>query len=98
MKTRTFLTSLLVTTGLVCLTSLPAVAQGGGGGGGGGMGRGMRGGILNEEQQTKMQEAMQASATERTQLQEKLNAARADAVKAALDKSATEASVKAKVE
>ncbi len=97
MKTSMLVTSLLLASGLA------AFAQPGGGGMGGGMGGGFgggrgRGGILTEEQQTKVTDAVQAQQTERNTLNEKLNAAQADAVKAALAKDAKEADVRAKVE
>ncbi len=91
MKTRTFLIPLLVATGVFCGTAYQAAAQAGPGG------RGM-GGVLTQEQRTKLREAMQASQTEVTQLNEKLAAAQKEAIKAALAKNADEKTVRPKVE
>jgi Spy/CpxP family protein refolding chaperone len=90
MKTRTFLTHILAVAGLLSLTALPALAQAPGGGG--------PGGILTQEQRTKMREAMQGSQTDLTQLNEKLAAAQKDALKAVLAKDADEKTVRAKIE
>jgi Spy/CpxP family protein refolding chaperone len=98
MKTRTFLTSLLLVAGLACGTAFEAAAQGGGGGGGGGGGRGMGMGMrgaLTPEQVTQINDAVQADMVALTQ---KLTDAQKAAVTAALAKDATEASVKAKLE
>lgn len=56
------------------------------------------GGMLTPDQRTKMREAMQASQTELTQLNEKLAAAQKEALTAALAKDASEKTVRAKVE
>jgi spore coat protein CotH len=75
-----------------------------GGEGGPGMGgRGMRGGMMGggitdaitQEQRTKINEAVQADVSTLTQ---KLTNAQKDAVKAAMDKNAIEASIKTKIE
>ena len=89
MKTRTFLTSGIVALSLLCGLATQAVAQAQGGG---------RGGVLTQEQRTKMREAMQGSSSEMTQLTEKLAAAQKEAVKAALAKDADEKSVRPKIE
>ena len=91
MKTRTFLTSGIVAASLLCGLATQAFAQAQGGGGG-------RGGVLTQEQRTKMREAMQASQSDMTQLTEKLAAAQKEAVKAALAKDADEKSVRPKIE
>ena len=76
MKMTTFLTPVLVATGLLCASAFPAAAQAPGG-------RGMGGG-LTQDQRTKMREVMQASQSELTQLNEKLAAAQKEALRAAL--------------
>jgi Spy/CpxP family protein refolding chaperone len=100
MKTRSFLTRTLLVAGLICATPFITNAQqgGGGGGGGGGQGRGMFAGILTQEQQTKIREAMQASQDQMTQLREKLTAAQKEAVTAALAKDANEKTVREKID
>lgn len=90
MKTTTLLTHLLVAAGLLCPAPFQASAQAPGGPGGGG--------ILTQEQRTKMRETMQASQTDLTQLNEKLAAAQKAAVSAALAKDADEKTVRAKIE
>ena len=90
MKTRTFLTHILVAVGLLCAAAFQAVAQAPGGGG--------SGGILNQEQRTKMRETMQASQADLASLTNKLAVAQKDAVKAALAKDADAQSVRAKIE
>lgn len=90
MKTTTFLVPILVATGLLCVTALPAAAQAPGGGG--------RGGILTQEQREKMRTSMQASQTQLTQLNEKLAAAQKEALTAMLAKDATEKTVQPKIE
>ncbi len=90
MKTTTFLAPILVAAGLLGATTFPAAAQAPGGGG--------MGGGLTQEQRTKMREAMQASQSELTQLNEKLAAAQKEAVTAALAKDANEKTVRAKIE
>lgn len=89
MKTRTFLVSALVATGLLCASALPTAAQAPGGG---------RGGMLTQDQRAKMREAMQASQSEMTRLNEKLAAAQKEALAAMLASNASDASVRAKVE
>ena len=56
------------------------------------------GGMLTQDQRTKMREAMQASQSELTQLNEKLAAAQKEAVAAALAKDASEKTVRPKIE
>ena len=90
MKMTTFLTPVLVATGLLCASAFPATAQAPGG-------RGMGGG-LTQDQRTKMREAMQASQSELTQLNEKLAAAQKEALTAALAKDASEKTVRPKIE
>jgi hypothetical protein len=114
MKTRTLLISLLVIACLACGIAIQAIAQGPGGGGGGmgggmgmggmgggggmgGMGGGMGGftpppGSLTQEQSTKLREAVPADKTTA------LTDAQKAAVVAAIDKNATEATVKAKID
>ena len=84
----------------------PASAGGGGGfggggggfgGGGGGFGGGGRGGLLTPEQTTTVNDALAADSVY-TNLQAKLVVAQKEAVTAALDAKATDASVKAKVQ
>ena len=70
---------------------------GGGGAGGGGFGGGGRGGLLTQEQTTTVNDALAADSVY-TNLQAKLVVAQKDAVTAALDAKATDASVKAKVQ
>jgi Spy/CpxP family protein refolding chaperone len=91
MKTRTLVISLLVIAGLACGIAIQAVAQQGGGFGGGMQ----MPGALTQEQRTKINEAVQA---DMAALTAKLTEAQTAAVKAALAKDATEASVKAKIE
>jgi Spy/CpxP family protein refolding chaperone len=90
MKTRTFLTHILVAVGLLSAAAFQAVAQAPGGGG--------PGGILTQEQRTKMRETMQALQADLTPLTNKLATAQKDAVKAALAKDADEKIVRAKIE
>lgn len=94
MKTRTFLTHIVVAAGLLCPVAFQAFAQAPGGGGGGGM----MGGVLTQEQRTKLRESMQASQAELTPLTEKLVAAQKEALKAALAKTPDEKVVRAKIE
>lgn len=89
MKTRTFLASTLVAAGLLCAAPFHAVAQAPGGG---------MGGMLTQDQRTKLRETMQASQTEMTQLTEKLAAAQKEALKAALAKNADEKVLRTKIE
>ena len=106
MKTKTFLTCLTLAVGLATAAFQADAQPGGGGGGfgggggGGGFGGGMgggRGGVFTPEQTTALNDAVAAD-TALTNLQEKLTAAQKDAVNAALDKAATDASVKAKIQ
>ena len=90
MKTKPLLIHLFVAAGLLCPAAFQAAAQAPGGGG--------MGGMLTQDQRTKMRESMQASQSELTQLNEKLAAAQKEAVKAALAKDASEKTVRAKVE
>lgn len=89
MKTTTYLLTTLVATSWLALSTLPASAQAPGGG---------RGGLLTQDQRAKMREAMQASQSELTRLNEKLAAAQKEALAAALASNASEATVRAKVE
>ena len=73
-------------------TALEAQNNGGGGGGGGGRGRG----VLTQEQNQQIREAVQAT-PELAELTTKLAAAQKDAVTAALAPDATEASIREKV-
>ena len=90
MKTRTFLTHMLVALSLLCAAVFQAVAQAPGGGG--------PGGILTQEQRTKMRETMQALQADLTPLTNKLATVQKDAVKAALAKDADEKTLRAKIE
>jgi len=56
------------------------------------------GGILTEEQRTKLRESMQGARAEITPLMEKLAAAQKEAIKAVLAKDTDEKSVRAKLE
>ena len=90
MKTRMFLTQMLVAASLLCAAAFQAVAQAPGGGG--------PGGILTQEQRTKMRETMQALQADLSPLTNKLVVAQKDAVKAALAKDADAQAVRAKIE
>ena len=90
MKTRMFLTQMLVAASLLCAAAFQAVAQAPGGGG--------PGGILTQEQRTKMRETMQALQADLSPLTNKLAVAQKDAVKAALAKDADAQTVRAKIE
>jgi Spy/CpxP family protein refolding chaperone len=90
MKTRTSLTQILVAVSLLCAAAFQAVAQAPGGGG--------PGGILTQEQRTKMRETMQAVQADLSPLTNKLVLAQKDAVKAALAKDADANTVRAKIE
>ena len=92
MKTTSFLVPILVATGLLCASALPAAAQAQGGGGG------MRGGMLTQDQRTKMRDSLQSSQTQLTQLNEKLAAAQKEAITAMLAKDATDKTVQPKIE
>jgi Spy/CpxP family protein refolding chaperone len=93
MKTRRFVKQLAVFTSLLVAAAFQVAAQPGPGGGMGGMG-----GILTEEQRTKLRESMQSSQTELTQLNEKLAAAQKEAITAALADKADEKAVRSKIE
>ena len=88
MKTSTLVTPLLVAAGLLCATTFQSSAQQGGGGG--------MGGMLTQEQRTKLRESTQGA--EMTELSTKLAAAQKEAVQAATAKNADEKTVRAKVE
>ncbi len=88
MKTRTFLTHIVVAAGLLSVSAFQAAAQAPGGGG--------MGTMLTQEQRTKLRESAQSA--ELTQLNEKLAAAQKEAVNAALAKDASEKTVRAKIE
>jgi len=90
MKTRMFLTQMLVAASLLCAAAFQAVAQAPGGGG--------PGGILTQEQRTKMRETMQALQADLSPLTNKLAVAQKDAIKAALAKDADAQAVRAKIE
>ncbi|HOW66718.1 MAG TPA: Spy/CpxP family protein refolding chaperone [Candidatus Paceibacterota bacterium] len=87
MKTKIILTHMLVTVCLLCAAAIQAVAQQQG-----------PGGILTQEQRTKMRETMQASQTDLAPLTSKLAEAQKDAIKAALVKDADPKVVRAKLE
>jgi Spy/CpxP family protein refolding chaperone len=90
MKTRTFLMHLLMVGGLFCMAPHQAVAQPAAGAGG-------PGGMLTQEQRTKIRETLQASQSEMNQLNEKLLAAQKEAVSAALAPKADEKVVRDKI-
>jgi Spy/CpxP family protein refolding chaperone len=90
MKTRMFLTYMFVAASLLCAAAFQAVAQAPGGGG--------PGGILTQEQRTKMRETMQALQADLSPMTNKLAVAQKDAVKAALAKDADAQAVRAKIE
>ena len=85
-----FLTRMLVAASLLCAAAFQAVAQAPGGGG--------PGGILTQEQRTKMRETMQALQADLSPLTNKLAVAQKDAIKAALAKDADAQAVRAKIE
>ena len=86
MKTRTFLTHIVVAAGLLCPAAYQAAAQAPGGG------------VLTEEQRTQLRESMQASQADLAPLTEKLATAQKEALKAALAKNPDEKVVRAKIE
>jgi Spy/CpxP family protein refolding chaperone len=90
MKTRTFLTQILVAVSLLCAAAFQAVAQAPTGGG--------PGGILTQDQRTQMRETMMALQADLSPLTNKLAVAQQDAVKAALAKDADGKIVRAKIE
>jgi len=75
----------LVATGLLCGSTLPALAQAGQG----------RGPVLSQEDRTAVMDSIR---DEMTQLRSDLQAAQKAAVEAALSKDATEADIQAKVD
>ena len=91
MKTKTFLTNILVAAGLLGPAAFMANAQAPGGGGG-------FGGALTQEQRTALRESMQATQADLAPLNEKLAAAQKEALKAALVKEPDEKVVRAKIE
>ena len=107
---KTMLVAALVVGSLVACDTIVLAQPGGGGGGGGfggggggfgggggGFGGGGRGGLLTPEQTTTVNDALAADSVY-TNLQAKLVVAQKEAVTAALDAKATDASVKAKVQ
>lgn len=90
MNTKMFLTQIVVAVSLLCAAAFQAVAQAPGGG--------RPGGILTQEQRTKMRETMQAMQTDLSPLTNKLAVAQKDAVKAALAKDADAQAVRVKIE
>lgn len=90
MKTGIFVTQVLVGVSLLCGFAFEAVAQAPGGGGPGGM--------LTQEQRTKMRETMQSLQADLSPLTNKLATAQKEAVKAALAKDADAQTVRAKLE
>ncbi len=99
MKIGTFVRQMAVLSSFLLGAVLQTVAQPGPGGPGGAGGPG--GPIrfeLTAEQQTKVREASQASATEREQLNQKLMAAQKEAIAAALAEKPDEQTVRSKLE
>jgi Spy/CpxP family protein refolding chaperone len=94
--TKTMLVASLVAGSLFACNTAVFAQAGGAGGAGGGRGGG-RGGVLTQEQNTQIRDAVTGS-TELTALTAKLAAAQKDAVDAALAPDATEANVRAKVQ
>jgi Spy/CpxP family protein refolding chaperone len=92
MKTRTFLTRVMVAVSVLCAAAIQTGAQAQAPGGG------RPGGILTQEQRTTMRETMQAAQADLASLTNKLAVAQKDAVKAALAKDADEKTVRAKLE
>lgn len=88
MKTRTFLTHLVVAAGLLAPAAYQARAQAPGGGGG----------VLTQEQRTQLRESMQSSQDALAPLNEKLAAAQKEVLKAALAKTPDEKVIREKVE
>ncbi len=88
MKTRTFLTHLVVAAGLLAPAADQARAQAPGGGGG----------VLTQEQRTQLRESMQSSQDALAPLNEKLAAAQKEVLKAALAKTPDEKVIREKVE
>jgi len=91
---KTMLVAALVAGSLFASSNVSFAQPAGGGGGGGG--RGGRGGVLTQEQNQQMRDAMQDNA-EMTALNTKLAAAQKEAINAALAKDASEATVREKV-
>ena len=90
MKKNLFIQRFALITSLFLATAFQGLAQPGPPGG--------RGGILTEEQRTKLREAIQSSSSELSQLAEKLAAAQKEAIKAALADKPDESTVRAKIE
>jgi len=90
MKTSVFITRTIVIASVFVAAAFQGFAQQGPGGG--------RGGLLTQEQRSKLREAMQSSQTEMTELNQKLAAAQKEAIKAALADNPDESVVRAKVE
>jgi Spy/CpxP family protein refolding chaperone len=90
MKSRTYLTHLLVAVSLCSAAAFQAIAQAPGGGGAGAW--------LTQQQRSKLRETMRASQADLSPLADKLAAAQKDAIKAALAKDADERTVRAKLE
>jgi len=90
MKTSVCIKQMALITSLCVAAAFQTIAQPGPGGG--------RGGVLTEEQRTKLREAMQSSESEFAQLNEKLAAAQKEAIKAALADKPDENTVRAKIE
>jgi hypothetical protein len=89
MKTRTFITHLVVAAGLLVPAAYQARAQAPGGGGGG---------VLTQEQRTQLRESMQSSQDAMAPLNEKLAAAQKEVLKAAMAKTPDEKVIREKVE
>jgi Spy/CpxP family protein refolding chaperone len=90
MKTRVFLTRTILIATVIVGAALQSFAQQGPGGG--------RGGLLTQEQRSKLRDAMQPSQTQLTELNQKLATAQREAIKAALADNPDESVVRAKVE
>jgi hypothetical protein len=88
MKTRTFITHLVVAAGLLVPAAYQARAQAPGGGGG----------VLTQEQRTQLRESMQSSQEAMAPLNEKLAAAQKEVLKAAMAKAPDEKVIREKVE
>ncbi|HVV73941.1 MAG TPA: periplasmic heavy metal sensor, partial [Verrucomicrobiae bacterium] len=90
MKTRVFITRTIVIATVLVGATLQSFAQPGPGGG--------RGGLLTQEQRSKLRDAMQPSQTQLTELNQKLATAQREAIKAALAENPDESVVRGKVE
>jgi Spy/CpxP family protein refolding chaperone len=95
MKMNQLVTACGLAVALLC-SGGTVIAQNNGGGGGGGGGRGMRGGVLTQDQNQQIRDAVTAE-PEFAALNTKLAAAQKAAVDAALAPDATDASIRAKV-